>query len=224
MFETLVTSLIQKMSSNALILAFTGVTLATSGVAGAKLYNNLQAQQTPENVELSTEAEVLGVSTIDTIPDTTTQNRTTSETVSNQNTTNNTVTDTFPIASPTPTTVTQNNGNTTTIDGCIVKIFGKSYNVTSLKSSHPGGDVFVCGTDMSTAYQNAHGTNISRMASYEVDATNGNTNARGGNSNTTSGNITSFEHEEEHEDEEYHEEAERHYEDEDGDNNEEFDD
>ena len=70
MFETLVTSLIQKMSSNALILAFTGVTLATSGVAGAKLYNNLQAQQTPENVELSTEAEVLGVSTIDTIPDT----------------------------------------------------------------------------------------------------------------------------------------------------------
>ena len=54
--------------------------------------------------------------------------------------------------------------------GCIITLFGKQYDVASLRSTHPGGDVFACGTDMTAAYQRQHGTDVSRMQAYLVTA------------------------------------------------------
>jgi hypothetical protein len=52
---------------------------------------------------------------------------------------------------------------------CIVTIFGKQYDVAPLQTSHSGGNVFTCGTDMSSVYQGMHGTNISKIASFLVN-------------------------------------------------------
>jgi hypothetical protein len=49
---------------------------------------------------------------------------------------------------------------------CIITLFGKQYDVTQLRVTHSGGDIFKCGTDMTTTYQNQHGTNMNRMANY----------------------------------------------------------
>ncbi|MFA6269901.1 MAG: Ig-like domain-containing protein [Candidatus Paceibacterota bacterium] len=51
---------------------------------------------------------------------------------------------------------------------CIVTIFGTLYDVTPLQGSHSGGNVFVCGTDMTSTYQGMHGTNVSRMTPYVI--------------------------------------------------------
>ncbi|RJR27026.1 hypothetical protein C4561_04600 [candidate division WWE3 bacterium] len=87
---------------------------------------------------------------------------------------------------------------------CIVTLWGNQYDVTTLRSSHPGGNIFVCGTDMTSEYQSQHGTNLSMMQKYLLN---------GSNSPTGSGTISDFdddeneyeyedENEEEHEDDE----------------------
>jgi hypothetical protein len=63
--------------------------------------------------------------------------------------------------------------------GCIITLFGKQYDVTRLQTTHPGGNVFVCGTDQSAAYQAQHGTDMSRMAPYLVSGTSGTSGATG---------------------------------------------
>lgn len=55
---------------------------------------------------------------------------------------------------------------------CFVTLFGGLYDVTSLRSSHSGGDIFKCGTDMTSVYQGKHGTSLSRMAKYAYDPNN----------------------------------------------------
>lgn len=52
--------------------------------------------------------------------------------------------------------------------GCLVTVFGNTYNVTRLRSSHPGGDIFRCGTDMTQAYQRQHGNDMGMLAPYRV--------------------------------------------------------
>lgn len=49
---------------------------------------------------------------------------------------------------------------------CLVTLFGQQFDVTPLRSSHSGGDIFVCGTDMTAKYQNQHGSNLSRMQAF----------------------------------------------------------
>ncbi|MFZ2199309.1 MAG: hypothetical protein WAV40_00795 [Microgenomates group bacterium] len=49
---------------------------------------------------------------------------------------------------------------------CIVTLFGVQYDVSPLQTGHTGGNIFVCGTDMTATYQGMHGTNVSRMVSY----------------------------------------------------------
>lgn len=51
---------------------------------------------------------------------------------------------------------------------CLVTISGVQYDVTSLQSPHPGGNIFVCGTDMTTVYIGQHGTSTTRMAPYTI--------------------------------------------------------
>jgi hypothetical protein len=51
---------------------------------------------------------------------------------------------------------------------CIITLFGVQYDVAPLQptGAHPGGNIFVCGTDMTTVYQGMHGTDVSRMVPY----------------------------------------------------------
>lgn len=54
--------------------------------------------------------------------------------------------------------------------GCIVTVFDKQYDVTPLRKTHTGGDVFTCGTDMSAAYEANHGTKVGMIAKYLVSS------------------------------------------------------
>lgn len=73
-----------------------------------------------------------------------------------------------------PTVVSMVSAATPT--ACIITVFGVQYDVTALGTMHSGpqgttldagaGGFFQCGTDMSTAYQAQHGTNVSRLASF----------------------------------------------------------
>ncbi|MFZ2206135.1 MAG: hypothetical protein WA061_00820 [Microgenomates group bacterium] len=53
---------------------------------------------------------------------------------------------------------------------CIVTIFGQQYDVSPLQTSHTGGNIFTCGTDMTAVYQPMHGTDVSRIAQYLLPA------------------------------------------------------
>ena len=49
---------------------------------------------------------------------------------------------------------------------CIITLFGVKYDVSPLQSIHTGGNIFVCGTDMTSVYQSQHGTDVTRMIPY----------------------------------------------------------
>ncbi|OIP98124.1 hypothetical protein AUK40_01925 [Candidatus Wirthbacteria bacterium CG2_30_54_11] len=51
---------------------------------------------------------------------------------------------------------------------CLVQIAGGTYDVTSLRKTHSGGNVFTCGTDMTAIFQSQHGTNYSLIAKYKI--------------------------------------------------------
>lgn len=46
--------------------------------------------------------------------------------------------------------------NSATGEQCIITISGIKYDVQPLRSTHSGGDVFVCGTDMTKAFFGQH--------------------------------------------------------------------
>jgi hypothetical protein len=55
-----------------------------------------------------------------------------------------------------------------TEDRCIVTVFSKKYDVTELRGTHPGGDIYQCGVDMSAMYGGQHGSNVERLEPYLV--------------------------------------------------------
>lgn len=79
-------------------------------------------------------------------------------------------TPTFMIASGSLQANSQTNTNQ-----CIITLFGNRYDVTSLRKTHSGGDIFKCGTDMTTVYQGRHGTNLARMQPYLLTGGSGST-------------------------------------------------
>lgn len=89
------------------------------------------------------------------------------------------------IAAVTVTPTTTPSSVAKNVTGCIVTLFGQQYNVSTLQQSHSGGNIFNCGTDMSSTYQGKHGSNVSRMQQYLVSAigtggtVNGSTGASG---------------------------------------------
>lgn len=118
--------------------------------------------------------------------------------------------ETSPSASPT----TAPNPNQ-----CVITLFGKKYDVAPLRTQHGGGNIFVCNTDMSAAYQSQHGTNVSSMAKYIL--TSDTAGSSSGTSNTGSGKTstspsTNLEHSEddEHEDNEVEDMSDEDHEDE----------
>lgn len=55
------------------------------------------------------------------------------------------------------TSITNTNSNTNTVsNACIVTIEGQKYDVTTLRRTHSGGDVFVCNTDMTNTFFSQH--------------------------------------------------------------------
>ncbi len=99
-----------------------------------------------------------------------------------------------------------------TANRCIITLFGKSYDISSLRSTHSGGDVFTCGADMTSKYQGKHGSSVSMMSRYAYDPNNPTAvspASTGGNSNISHDedeeredrrNEDRYEKEEEHED------------------------
>ena len=83
----------------------------------------------------------------------------------NQNTqTNQTVTNTPQTTQQAPTPVPAPQ-----IAQCIITIDGSSYDVTNFRTSHSGGNIFNCGTDMSSTFWSRHGASIlSRMQQYKI--------------------------------------------------------
>jgi hypothetical protein len=70
--------------------------------------------------------------------------------------------------------------------GCTITLFGKQYDVTNLRNTHSGGNIFNCGTDMTGTYQARHGTDLSRMQQYLISSSGGTTSSNVGSS-TSSG-------------------------------------
>jgi cytochrome b involved in lipid metabolism len=56
------------------------------------------------------------------------------------------------------------NANTVAVgepnNSCIITIDGKKYDVTSFRGTHPGGNIFKCGEDMSAAFAKQHKNNF----------------------------------------------------------------
>lgn len=191
MLESILFTIIHKMGNTAVILMLAGLTATTSGVAGYQLYKNVSSSALPPQA-----AQVRVLET----------NPTTSEPVTPSNTLAQLLASPTPkpaAATPSPTVVpaatsvpkaakpattpTPTPGTSANAQTCIITVFGKTYDVQRLRSTHGGGDIFVCNSDMTTAYQNAHGSSTSKLTAYAVTASGGQT----GQTGQTSGGSTS---------------------------------
>jgi cytochrome b involved in lipid metabolism len=52
---------------------------------------------------------------------------------------------------------------------CLITIQDQLYDVQSLRSIHPGGDIYNCGTDMTQMFLGQHGSDFARIEEYKVD-------------------------------------------------------
>jgi len=68
----------------------------------------------------------------------------------------------IPTKKVVPTVVVSSNNQ------CIIVVAGQQYNVTTLQSTHSGGNIFQCGTDMTNVYQRQHGNGLSLIQRYLV--------------------------------------------------------
>ncbi len=65
--------------------------------------------------------------------------------------------------------VVLNNQNALLLDSrCLITVSGDSYDVTQLRNTHTGGDMFNCGTDMTTEFVEEHGSRYSMIEPYKV--------------------------------------------------------
>ena len=68
-------------------------------------------------------------------------------------------------------TESNSSNNSTSAGGeqCIITIDGAKYDVTTYRNQHEGGDVFVCGSDMSEAFHNQHPDSfLKKISRYKV--------------------------------------------------------
>ncbi|MFA6017173.1 MAG: hypothetical protein WC744_03740 [Patescibacteria group bacterium] len=64
-----------------------------------------------------------------------------------------------------------NNNVAQNSNSCLITLFGKEYDVFSLQTTHSGGNIFTCNSDMTSTYQTRHGADVSRMQKYLVAST-----------------------------------------------------
>ena len=74
-------------------------------------------------------------------------------------------------SSETSSTTSSSTSSIVTSNKCIVTIKGSKYDVTTLRNTHSGGDIFNCNTDMSTTFTNQHGNDLARIKQYLVTTT-----------------------------------------------------
>ncbi len=55
------------------------------------------------------------------------------------------------------------------ISGCIITIDGGSYDITNFRNQHSGGNIFSCGSDMSSSFWGKHGqSQFNKMQQYRI--------------------------------------------------------
>ena len=74
------------------------------------------------------------------------------------------------LISASPTVIPTSLTPSPQVAGCIVTINAQQYDVTSLKKTHSGGDVFKCGSDMSSIFFNQHDQSLldRQMVKYKI--------------------------------------------------------
>ena len=212
-YMPIIETLLTTYGANVLIGLFVMASLATSGYAGAKIYTSVVAHPTIVPVQIQTSVpsviEEVTPTQTDQIPESPRSEKVNAIVVNQEHNTTarNTILPTAKSTSrivPTvaPAKIVTAPSASTNASLCIVTISGQQFDVTRLRSTHSGGDIFACGTDMTATYQSRHGTSLSRMSAYAVNAQTG---ATAIGSTGASGAIvttkTSTFHEEEHEDE-----------------------
>jgi hypothetical protein len=67
-------------------------------------------------------------------------------------------------------------GSNNQTDQCIITIDGDMYDITSLQSSHEGGDVFECGSDMTKIFYSAHNHSLlnGQLSNYKISESRNN--------------------------------------------------
>ncbi len=63
----------------------------------------------------------------------------------------------------------EENSSNNIAETCIITILGEQYDVTTLRGSHPGGDIYECDTDMTNTFQSQHGNDLQRIEKYKVE-------------------------------------------------------
>jgi cytochrome b involved in lipid metabolism len=74
-------------------------------------------------------------------------------------------------SSETVSSISSSTSSIVTSNKCIVTIKGSKYDVTTLRNTHSGGDIFVCNSDMTTTFTNQHGSDLARIKQYLVTTT-----------------------------------------------------
>lgn len=169
-------SLTKKLLGGLATVVISGLTIFSTGAAVIKVASSVdhvsarvpevkaaetvEANADQESPKAEVESGQNSVSTIPTRPAATPTPKTTPSILAARTTLQTTI-------SPTPTP----KPNTTSL-GCIITLFGKQYDVSPLQTTHTGGNIFNCGTDMTAVYQGQHGTDVTRMQPYLVSTGN----------------------------------------------------
>jgi hypothetical protein len=192
------------------VTILTGTTLTTSALGVMKVANNFEKIK----VEVPEVKEMESVSSPTTIPSPTNTSGGSSTVIPHPKASSIIPT----VGTPVPTTPPQTQTTASNVQ-CSVTLFGKQYDVTNLRNTHSGGNIFNCGTDMTAIYQGRHGSDLSRMQQYLITsggtASSNNSNSApsnsgntGSNSNNTSNSGSSSSNTEIHKEEEHKNERE----------------
>jgi hypothetical protein len=192
MYEKLFHVITENLGTKLAIIALTGTTVASSGIAGYKIVKNFESARTDEApIEIPNVIEIPG-------PDSSGNEGIT------ENATGTGGASSTDIKKTNKTVVSGINGSTgatgtsgahTSVNGiCIVTIFGIQYDLTHFK--HPKPIPLTCGGDMSSSFQGAHGTDVGKLARYKLT---GSLTAQTGTTVSTSGSDDDTEEKEEKE-------------------------
>lgn len=180
-------NILRYLAKNALsavmVTIVTGLTLTTSAAGTVKLLGSINSVKT-------TVPEVKDVQALDSEISKTPTPTVIKKTKTVAAVVGNLLNKISPTLVPTlaPTTASINSAQNN--NSCIISLFGKQYDVFPLQSTHSGGNIFKCNTDMTTTYQGKHGTDVSRMQKYLLASTGGTTNNSGGGTSGSNGSVS----------------------------------
>jgi len=174
------------------ITILTGTTLTTSAIGVMKVANNFERSnlEVPEvkGIETSISSEISP--TPSTSPQTISGTRVIPHPKGTTTVQTNTGTATIDPTIPPTTSSSTTQSSTTSTSQCVVTLSGNKYDVTSLRTTHSGGNIFNCGTDMTAVYQGRHGTSLSRMQKYLISTTSTSGGTTSNNANNSSSSQT----------------------------------